>query len=281
MILHIINEEGDFSSYTEINQKYNVSCNFVNILTLKQSIPFKWRQMLNKALDRPCHSIDNQIYIKIDKKHTQMSKLKCKNLYWHFLNKDTHRPAARLKWSETFPLSTENEDDIWPRIFNMPFEIIRETKLQSFQYKLVHRTIACNKWLENIKVKPDSTCNFCDDQDTLDHFFLFCPRTKAFWNHWHNWWTFTTDIGISNCDSLEECVLLGFPGEDDITKVLNYCVLLAKYFIYTNKLSQNNDLDLYKYLIYLKQKLSFEKEICSKNDESTQFDKYSIIFNSL
>ncbi len=277
---HIIDKKGNFYSHTEIKQKYNISCNFINILTLKQSIPFKWRQTLNTT-SKICHSVDNQVQVKCDKNYQQISKMKCKDLYWHLLNKDMHIPAAKHKWSETFSLLAQSTDEIWSRIFNMPFEIIRETKLQSFQYKIIHRIIACNKWLENIKVKTDSICNFCNEQDTLDHFFLNCPNTKTFWNHWHNWWTFITDLNISHCEPLEECILLGFPGEDDIIKSLNYCVLLAKHFIYTNKMSQNEDLDLYRYLIYLKQKLTLEHDICLKNNETELFDKYLMIYEAL
>ncbi len=36
----------------------------------------------------------------------------------------------------------------------------------------------------------------------------------------------------------------GYPGEEDIIQIINYCVLLAKYSIYINKLNGNNTLDL-------------------------------------
>ena len=75
--------------------------------------------------------------------------------------------------------------------------------------------------------------------------------------------------------------MLGFPGESDIIDVLNYCVLLAKHHIYINKITQNNSLDFYTYLIYLKQKLKMEKEICIKDNDNKAFDKFSIIFDGL
>ncbi len=52
------------------------------------------------------------------------------------------------------------------------------------------------------------------------------------------------EFNIGRNDIFEECTLFGYPGEEDIIQILNYCVLFAKYLIYTNKLDDNNTLDL-------------------------------------
>ncbi len=46
------------------------------------------------------------------------------------------------------------------------------------------------------------------------------------------WWTNISELDISNFDHLEECVLIGFPGENKIFKVIKFCILMAKYYIY-------------------------------------------------
>ena len=114
----------------------------------------------------------------------------------------------------------------------------------------------------------------------IEHFFLYCQEAKLFWDHWNNWWTYITDIDISKSKITAECILFGFPGEDDMITVLNYCVLIAKYFIYSRKITQNNNLDLYQYLVYLKYKLNLEYDSCAKSKPTT-FEKYKIIYNSL
>ncbi len=39
-IKDILSDNSNFLSHQEINDKYNVGCNFLNILQLRQSIPF-------------------------------------------------------------------------------------------------------------------------------------------------------------------------------------------------------------------------------------------------
>ncbi len=41
-------------------------------------------------------------------------------------------------------------NDIWKRIFKMP--TYRETKIQTFQYRIIHHILPCKKWLINIKL---------------------------------------------------------------------------------------------------------------------------------
>ncbi len=253
----------------------------INMLTLRQSIPYKWHQMINdKSNLIKITDTHPNIKLSTTEMYLPLTKMKCKDLYWHMIQQHTHKPSAMEQWYKSNPLLKEANSEAWIRIFKMPFKIIRETKLQSFQYKIVHRTIACNKWLANIKIRTDSICNFCKKEDTLEHFFLHCQNVELFWKHWHTWWNFCTEFVVSCSDVISECILLGFPGEDNIISVLNYCVLIAKHYIYSKKIKHDNNLDLYQYLVYLKQKLKFEKQVCEHNS-SVSFDKYEIIYNMI
>ena len=75
--------------------------------------------------------------------------------------------------------------------------------------------------------------------------------------------------------------IVWFSNETEITHVLNFCVTLAKYFIYINKITQKNNLDLYQYLVYLKQKLTLEREVCINNNNTNLFEKFAIIYDEL
>ncbi len=71
-----------------------------------------------------------------------------------------------------------------PTIFKMPFICSRQTTIQIFQYKITHRILACNEWLNNIKIKICNTCSFCNDKDTISHFLLDCNSNKCFGKSW-------------------------------------------------------------------------------------------------
>ena len=44
----ILSDEADFLSHEEKKQRYGVQCNFLNVLQIRHSIPFEWRQILVK-----------------------------------------------------------------------------------------------------------------------------------------------------------------------------------------------------------------------------------------
>ncbi len=46
-IKDILSDNSNFLSHQEINDKYNVGCNFLNILQLRQIIPFSWREAIH------------------------------------------------------------------------------------------------------------------------------------------------------------------------------------------------------------------------------------------
>ncbi len=122
--------------------------------------------------------------------------------------------------------------------------------------------IPCNKQLCDKNIKSESGCNCCNDVDDLIHFVIYCENTKQFWTSFYKLWNNISEFNIGINDIFGESTLFGYLGEEDIIQILNYCVLLAKYFIYTNELNGNNTLDLYTYLVLLKRKIYIENVIC-------------------
>ncbi len=109
--------------------------------------------------------------------------------------------------------------------------------------------------------------------DDLPHFFIRCLKVKEFWPHWFNWWENLSGIVIRNSQVIEECILFGFLSTSDVIQVLNYCILYAKYYIYIQRLFNNNTLDLYTCLNQLKEALKTEEKICNKNNKKEKFLK--------
>ncbi len=88
-----------------------------------------------------------------------------------------------------------------------------------------------------------------------------------------------TEFNIRRNYIFEECTLFGYLGEEDIIQILS--VLLAKYFIYNNKLNGNNTLDLYSYLLLLKNKIYIEKTICTLQNKPHFFEKWLFLYEGL
>ncbi len=45
-------------------------------------------------------------------------------------------------------------------------------------FKITHRILACNEWINNIKIKICNTCLFFNDKDTISHFLIDCNSNK-------------------------------------------------------------------------------------------------------
>ena len=103
--------------------------------------------------------------------------------------------------------------------------------MQSFQFKIFQRVIACNKYLYNIHAQDSSECNYCDgQQDTQVHFFVDCPKATHFWKSIFRWLNTTVKIPTEN---ITECnLILGLHEKSSINDILNLVLLRCKFYIW-------------------------------------------------
>ncbi len=137
----ITDDQGMFLSYSEINQKFNLECNFLDVLPIRQSIPSRWREVIYNVTK--CLIDTNVIYCNNGKIQC-ISKTTCKDVYWNFVTKRRRVPRCCETWAEDY-LNFEKAENIWPNIFKLSFITTRVTELQSFHYIIIHRTIICRK----------------------------------------------------------------------------------------------------------------------------------------
>ena len=122
-------------------------------------------------------------------------------------------------------------------------------------------------------------CEHCGTLDTIIHFFVECDYVVQFWSHLQNW--INTVYSERNAfHYTQQNVLFGINEATEFSKVVNYISLIAKYFIYTNRLKSNHVLDMRTFFSILKYKLRIEKNISTKN-KSTHFDKFIRTFEAI
>ncbi len=122
----------------------------------------------------------------------------------------------------------------------MPFICSRQTTIQTFKYKITHKILVCNEWLNNIKIKICNTCSFYNDKDTISHFLIDCNSNIFFLKSLAKWWDAMTSFNIREESYIHESTLFGFPGSSDDVIAINYCMLYAKFYIYLEKLKEEN-----------------------------------------
>ena len=100
-----------------------------------------------------------------------------KRLYT-ILNKNNEKPSVKAKWG--IKLNTIINENEWNCIFELPFLITNDVKVQWFQYRIIHRILGTNSLLNKMKIIDDPLCTFCkQSEENLEHLFWECQISKA------------------------------------------------------------------------------------------------------
>jgi len=138
---------------------------------------------------------------------------------------------AHNKWNTT--LTEDNID--WKYMYMKPIKLTNETKLRAFQFNFFNRIVPSNSFLYKCKLASSSLCDFCNSiPDSLQHMFWECQHIQHFWTNFTSQilapLKTTKYVNLKNivwCNILEE--------RDTNSWIVNYLMLLAKYFIFRSK----------------------------------------------
>ena len=133
-------------------------------------------------------------------------------------------PTAWESWKE----SCEISDNKWPIIHSLPFKCTFETRLQSFQFSLLHRFVIHNALLFKYKLLEFEHCYFCDEKDTILHRFWTCNYVVVFWESFQRWWNSCNPNNHVNLSYFH--VMFGYTNGKNYA--LNNSILQAKFFIH-------------------------------------------------
>ena len=111
----------------------------------------------------------------------------CKEAYKLIVKRISSTPAkSQTKWITD--CGNYANSIKWDKSYNLPFCCTRETKLQTFQFKLLHRRIATNNYLYKIGISLTDSCTFCEQTtETLIHLFWECESVQKFWQNIQYW----------------------------------------------------------------------------------------------
>ena len=271
----LLTRDGHFMCQNSLFEKYGIQTNFLELLKIRHALPYKWRKLLQSETENSKY--ERIIKVNLDTHNTALFQyLKSKDIYWSMfktINKNI-KPKCMAKWGELFDFEGEN----WDNIFSTPFKACKETALQSFQYKIVHRIIACNHWLYNLKIKNSPNCTKCNKDDTICHFFIFCDGLEQFWESFMTWWKNITDCTLILNEFM---VLFGTNILTEESKMFNYCLIVAKKYIYDQKKAERG-VDFYNYLVHLKNKITVSQEHYIALGKLEDYEKkWGLLLNNL
>ena len=154
----------------------------------------------------------------------------------------------------------------WQCVYSFSFEYTKCTRLLTFHFNFLHRRLATNTFLSKIGIKDTDKCSFCGDEpESIVHLFWSCQKTSSFWNSVTNWLL----CGIVDQTFRLNCaVALGLrPSFAGVKRLINFCLLIARYFIWKCKYNQKLP-DLPGFICLLK---TYKELDHSKNALTKQF----------
>ena len=216
---------GQFLSLHQFQERYNITLNFLDFESLKKSVPLNWQQKIQVNFGQTPENFATPIEHMI--KHSKV----CKYIYHCIvLHKTRRRTVHENKWENI--LDTTFSEAWWKNTYLRIHRVSMDTKLNSFQFKIIHRLLITNKQLKLWKLKDTETCTFCETQvETIEHLLSDCNVSKNLWTELANW--LLPEINIYPFIILQNIIMCDLEGPH--SELISAIFLLTKRYIYVQR----------------------------------------------
>jgi hypothetical protein len=224
----LLKDGNRFMTNEDLRETYNINTTFLQALQVKQAIPALWRNKIYNS-NFVVNMTDISKNVRVRGLWKPNNKVKSSMVYWQML-KSPGDIISEQKWLQDFSL----QNIIFSDFYKLSYEITTYTSVQSFQFKLLHRIINTNRWLYLRGIKETEICDFCDNTDTIVHFFVTCKISVDFWESVLNWWNRLPNIPHFYSIYIDQ-IMMGIIGNHDVIRALNFVLLYGKFFLYKCK----------------------------------------------
>ena len=147
--------------------------------------------------------------------------------------------------------------------------MLKSTKLREFQFKIIHRAYASKAILSKFVTDINEFCDICNVKNNLMHTFVSCTRVIVWWENFIKWYNTLMNVNVTLNSKI---IIFGILEPDQGSICLNFCLFHAKWYIHKSILDKK-DYTLFDFLIYLKNILQLEFNICQRMKQSVYFEK--------
>jgi len=222
----LLDQKFDFLKYKDFKSRYKVNTTFLRYYGVVSAL-LKFKK-----------SFQDQAMMNSEDQLTRSQKLLlsssfCNKAYKLIVKRITSSPdKSQSKWIA----DCENYENFieWDKSYILPFYCTKETKLQTFQVKLLHRKIATNDHLYKIGFSLTDICTFCEQKrGSLIHLLWDWEFVQTFWQNIQHW-LIQHQIKPQNVSlTLQICLGLVDSAEDIL---LHHVLLIGRYHIYSSKI---------------------------------------------
>ena len=232
----VTDASGNFLPFEQFQQRYGISCNFLNYFQVISAIPSALRKKAKECAKPNINFLSGGTLFQLSSVLTiDFLKLRSKDYYWLFLNKRKSQAIGPMKWDRDFAPTALP----WNQIFNRVKVICKENQPREFYFKLIHRIVTTKKELTLYGITDNNIGFYCGERDSVLHTFQNCSATISFRNRLLNWFNemHSTSISPANYE-----LLFGMPcgkGNNNLRK-LNFCLLFGNYYLHYHKVNERN-----------------------------------------
>ena len=252
-------DTNDIYTYENFCRRFQKRINILDYLSIVQSIPNTWKEntkfrLMEGNLDDRMDDMDDNFLVTGLINTTKT----CKFIYWKLIEQSIEANTNYItKWCNIFHM--DQTPITWNKIHLSPFYATQDTKLRTFQYKLIKRTLPTNVQLKRYGIKQYDTCEFCrNDTETYEHIFCECPFTNRIIQNLKIW--LLPDLVILD-ENIIKCIIVGYidlPCKKD-TNLINTIFLVFKKYIYSCR-CKNIIPNWHGFMSELKRMYNMEKE---------------------
>ena len=223
---YMIKTDGNFLSYSEFIQKYDLRCNFLIYFQVVSAIP---RHFVESAranpTDRPDLLLNNMFYFS-QEISINLTKMKNRDYYWLLINKEPIELKANSKWERDLQTDQTSLKTLFTRVKS----VCKDNKLREF--KLLHRIVVTKKELFLFGKAEDTKCPYCEMNDSIIHTFHSCNWSQSFFLEVIKWFNKenVTSFSLSPTELLFGMRVDASSEESNIIRKLNFTFLYAKYY---------------------------------------------------
>ena len=114
-------------------------------------------------------------------------------------------------------------------IYRIPFRVTVDSRSREFQFKVLHKYLATNKFLHKIGLVPSFLCTFCKrESESIEHLLIEYDYSNKVWQVLINWFIMI-DIKVEALSEIDN--FLDF-GKSKQIFIYSSSLILAKQHIY-------------------------------------------------
>lgn len=252
-----MSHQGNVMTFNELKAAFpGVKVTFLTYARLVGSIPQMWKDRLSNSpfLKLSAEEKNDPFECKIGGKQLKINDLRSSHFYYSWIQNTV--PTAINNWeSKGYNLE-------WGKIFQLPYTCTTSTRLQTLQYRIIHRFLPTNRFLFSRRVIDSQSCSFCGRIDTLEHFLYDCGKVCQIWQKLFQ----TLNI---RCQNPANACIFGLLGGTDAN---NTIILLVKQYLTTMKLSNPPSTPNYAGAVaFVIHHITKENKIAVKNKQVENF----------